>query len=228
MIISFPNKKRLGIIILLVIVLGLASLGIVRFVQMSGEIARLKTTPQEAIQAETTKLVEQVKKLMAVPSDELPTVATVSDVEKLKTNVFFANAQNGDKVLIYTAAKKAIIYRPSTSQIIEVSPISIGTASGMLAQKTLGFVLFNGTNVTGLTKKYDSQLKEKIPSAEVLDRDNAKKKDYEKSLLIDLKGTRAEQVIEFAKLLNLEVSQLPEGETKPEADFLIILGNDKQ
>ena len=64
-------------------------------------------------------------KLLALPSDEKPTVATITDVEKLKEQVFFKNAMNNDKVLIYTKAKKAILYRPSENKIVEVGAVNI-------------------------------------------------------------------------------------------------------
>lgn len=75
---------------------------------------------------ETNKLIADVGKLLVLPEGETPTIATVSDLEKLKSQPFFINAKNGDKVLIYTNAKKAILYDPVAHKIIEVAPINIG------------------------------------------------------------------------------------------------------
>lgn len=80
------------------------------------------------IQKEVTALVTTVGKLISLPSDETPTVATVTDIEKIKDQVFFKNAKVGDKVLIYTNAKKAILYRPSENRIIEVGAVNINQA----------------------------------------------------------------------------------------------------
>lgn len=83
--------------------------------------------PKDAaqVQAEVDSLVTEVSSLIALPSDEKPTVATITDVEKIKTQAFFQNAENGDKVLIYTNAKKAILYRPSAKKVIEVGAVNI-------------------------------------------------------------------------------------------------------
>lgn len=214
-----------------IFVVGAIGYGIVRFVQLSQEVVRLRSSPnaaQEIAKAEVANLVEEVKKLISVPSDEMPTVATVSDSEKLKNNAFFANAMNGDKVLIFTTTKKAILYRPSENKIIEVGPISIGTSSASQTEQTT-FVLYNGTDVTGLTKTYEAQLKGLIPGTKVVDRDNAARRDYTTSLLIDLTGTHAASVYELGKMLGIEVGMLPEGEVKPtDAEYLIILGSDKK
>lgn len=80
---------------------------------------------QAQSQAEVDTLVTEVGKLLALPSDEKPTVATITDVEKLKEQAFFKNAMNNDKVLIYTKAKKAILYRPSEKKIVEVGAVNI-------------------------------------------------------------------------------------------------------
>lgn len=199
--------------------------GIVRYIQLTREVARLKTSPADQAKSEIERLVGEVKKLIAVPADELPTVATVSDPEKLKNNAFFAMAVVGDKVLIYTQAKKAILYRPGENKVIEVAPLSIGSSSATPVTADIRFVLYNGTTKTGLTKTFEIELKAKVRGAVVVDRDNAKKQDYEKSIIVDLTGTKTVQ----ASALGIEVGELPEGETKPSgADFLIILGADKK
>ncbi len=78
-----------------------------------------------AVQAEVDALVAQVGKLISLPDDEKPTVATVTDASKVKDQPFFAKAQNDDKVLIYQKAAKAILYRPSTNMIVEVGAVNI-------------------------------------------------------------------------------------------------------
>jgi len=67
-----------------------------------------------------------VGKLMVLPEGETPTIATVSDPDKLKDQAFFAHAKTGDKVLIYAKAKKAILYSPTDNRIVEVAAIDLG------------------------------------------------------------------------------------------------------
>ena len=40
---------------------------------------------------------------------------------------FFSKAKVGDKVIIYTNARKAILYDPVAGKIVEVAPVNIGT-----------------------------------------------------------------------------------------------------
>ncbi len=77
-------------------------------------------------QAEVKDLVVKVGRLIILPQGEDPTVATVVDPERLKDQAFFANTRKGDKVLIYTTAKKAILYNPESNKIVEVAPVNIG------------------------------------------------------------------------------------------------------
>lgn len=189
--------------------------------------------PAEFAQAETQELVTSVGKLIELPTDETPTVATVSDRERLANQPFFAKAQNGDKVLIYTTARKAVLFRPGANKIIEVAPINLGSESSPSAAATtpaptrVRFVLYNGTSVVGLTKKYEPELLAKVAGAVVVDRDNAKKQDYQTSLLVDLTGQKAEEAKALADSLGISAGLLPAGEATPAADFLIILGEDQ-
>jgi hypothetical protein len=72
---------------------------------------------------EAKSLVRSVSKHMLLP-DEVPTIATVSDMDALKSEVFFQNAREGDKVLMFLNAQKAVLYRPSDDLIIEAGPIT--------------------------------------------------------------------------------------------------------
>lgn len=85
--------------------------------------------PQAVAQEEVATLLAKVGELIVLPDGETPTIATVNEPEKLVDQPFFAKAQKGDKVLIYTNAKKAILYSPSTNKIVEVAPLNIGTPS---------------------------------------------------------------------------------------------------
>lgn len=91
------------------------------------QVRELKLDPQVAAQKEAAKLTERVGKLILLPEEEVPTVATVSDIEALKDQLFFAKAQIGDKVLIYTEAKTAILYSVALDKVINVAPLNIGT-----------------------------------------------------------------------------------------------------
>lgn len=96
------------------------------------EVKRL-SNPQEAAKAQVSDAVASIGKLVDLPSGETPTLATVNDPAKLKGQAFFANSKVGDQVLIYTQAKKAILYRPSTNKIIEIAPVNIGNTTAPAA-----------------------------------------------------------------------------------------------
>lgn len=85
----------------------------------------IKNNPAYITETEIKKLSDIVAKLIKLPADEEPTIATVEDKDKLRDQPFFADTENGDKILIYTKAKKAIIYRPNSNSIINVGPIVI-------------------------------------------------------------------------------------------------------
>ena len=95
----------------------------------------LKNNPSALSKEETQALVDSVGKLVEIPKDETPTVATVLDKEKLKDQSFFQTAENGDKVLIFVNAKKAILYRPSTNKIVEIAPVFSDTTGATSTKK---------------------------------------------------------------------------------------------
>lgn len=74
---------------------------------------------------ETVELTNKIGALIELPTDETPTVATVTDVTKVQDKPFFTKAQNGDKVLLYAKSGKALLYRPATNKLIEVSTLNL-------------------------------------------------------------------------------------------------------
>jgi len=90
---------------------------------------KVKSNPQASSQEEIASIKKKIGNFIELPPSEEPTMATVTDVEKLKNQPFFSKAQNGDKVLIYTNSQKAILYRPSTGKIVDMMSLgAIGTA----------------------------------------------------------------------------------------------------
>lgn len=84
----------------------------------------LRNNPERAMEREVTQLTSEIGRFMELP-DETPTIATVEDVSRLESQPFFDRAENGDKILIYTEARQAIIYRESERKIINVGPIAL-------------------------------------------------------------------------------------------------------
>lgn len=80
---------------------------------------------QAEVQAEADTIVAQVSKLITLPSDESPTIATITNIDQLKDQPFFKNAQNGDRILVYQKNNKAIIYRPGENRIIDVGTVNV-------------------------------------------------------------------------------------------------------
>ncbi|OGY88929.1 MAG: hypothetical protein A2677_02050 [Candidatus Komeilibacteria bacterium RIFCSPHIGHO2_01_FULL_52_14] len=120
------SGTRYPIVVIVLLLLAIGS-GAMAFSYKS-QLQALKANPQKAAQEETRELIARVGKLIVLPSDEEPTIATVADPEKLKDQPFFAKAKAGDRVLIYTNARKAILYDPVSNKIIEVAPVNIGNA----------------------------------------------------------------------------------------------------
>lgn len=81
--------------------------------------------PKKVAEIEAQTVINQVGKLIVLPENETPTVATIKDPEKLKDQLFFAKAKVGDKMLIYTNAKKAILYDPVINKIVEVASLNL-------------------------------------------------------------------------------------------------------
>lgn len=181
---------------------------------------------QKASMDEVKRLTSDVGKFMLLPN-EIPTIGTINDISKLKDQSFFDNAKNGDKILIYTNAKEAILYRPSAHLIIAVAPVNIGgQVPSQASVAKLG--LRNGTDMAGLSYKVEGDIQKAYPGANVVLRDQSKRNDYSATIVIPLSDAANGAASDLAKTLNATVATLPGSETRPTGvDILVIVGKDR-
>lgn len=217
------------LVFLLVVIIGLAF----NTYRLMKQVDALKKDPQIPAKAEIKELVGKLSKLVILPQGEDPVVATVNDKKKLKDQPIFAKAENGDKILIYSKAKKAYIYSPAKNMIIDVVAVNIDSASstptitGVSAENPIKVALYNGTTNLGVTNTLEKRIKDaRMTGVSVVIKETAKKTNYTKTVVVDVNGLFADQASQLATLLNAEVVSLPVGEVAPKADVLVIVGED--
>jgi hypothetical protein len=220
------NSKNIILILAIVLVLGAGGTAYYFYSQYHTAQNKLNN-PNQVAQEETQALIDKMSKIIDLPKADIkggePTLATVLDKSKLKDQAFFASAENGDKVLIYTKAKKAFLYRPSTGKVVNVAPVSIG------AGQQVNIAVVNGTTTADSGSKMSQTVKDKFASATIVSTENAAKSNYTKTVVVDLTGQNADAASTLATAIGGTVAQLPDGETKPtNADLLVIVGSDKK
>lgn len=236
------GKKRITVIGIILLAIAAAGTSVYFFLQYRKSEALLKN-PVEAAKIDNKRMFARIAEFVDLPADEEPTIANVTDKEKLADSPFFARAQTGDRVIFYTQAKRAILYRPSTGKIIEMNVMSDSGSQPEVAGASAGsgqilptptpspakkptVAIYNGTTTPKLANNMEKLLTDKNAYAEVVAKENAAVQDYGKTRIIDLTGTNSQAVRDLSGLITAEISSLPAGEVKPEAEILIITGSD--
>ena len=105
--------------------------------KLQNQVSRLSGSSAVSGAQQVGELTKQIGASFQLPAGETPTLATVSDASKVRSQAFFKDSQNGDKVLLYSKAGEAILYRPSTKKIISVAPVNLnGSGSGASSTTT--------------------------------------------------------------------------------------------
>lgn len=210
---------------------------------------------QDILSANTTSNSQELKDVMGkvsrhimLPESESPTLATVSDVEKLRNQAFFLKAENGDKVLVFTEARKAILYRPRVDKIIEVSPITVDGSTGEQlntslnspsnnptkplptqtpqTSQTLRIEIRNATLQPELTSILRTNLATQAGDVEVTAAGNATK-NLERTTIVAINPSKQSDIQKIALSLGAEyTTELFEVEQGSTADAIIFIGND--
>jgi hypothetical protein len=234
-----PQKKKMSISrstlvlgVLLVVAIGAAGY----FYYQSKHAAQI------ADSKEIEDLTKTIGQFLELPTDETPTLATVTDREKLADQTFFLKAENGDKVLIYSQSGKAILYRPGTKKIVDMTSVNVnqptpeaqteapkpeaGTPTPQAeAPQVATVALYNGGTKVGVTDVAEKQITAGLPGATVTLKEKAVKNDYVGTTVVDVSGKNGEKASSLASLLGGSVGSLPQDEVTPQADIVVIIGN---
>lgn len=199
---------------------------------------------------ELADLTETIGAMLELPTDETPTLATVTDRDKLAEQPFFRKAENGDKVLIYQESGRAILFRPGVKwyqrgKIIDVTAVNVGESVAPSSEPDVlvtapvepdpvpaittpaspTIALYNGSARVGVTNTLETDIVTQFPEAVVTVKEKAVKTDYQGNLVIDLSGNNADLAAQLATSIGGTVTTLPAGEVTPTTDILIIVGN---
>lgn len=80
----------------------------------------------EKIKQENMALIKKVGEHILLPDDEVPSIATITNAEALKIEQpFYRDAKDGNRVIIYMQAKKAIIFDEEKNILVNVGPIFV-------------------------------------------------------------------------------------------------------
>ena len=206
---------------------------------------RITTDTKEEI----VQLVETIGMMMELPNDETPTLATVTDREKLADQPFFQKSENGDKVLIYTNAGRANLYRPSVGKIVDVTAINVQEKNSVAPEENaavespaekdvvsapevvpdgpIKVAFLNGSTKTGVTQVAEDKILAAFPEGvSVVGKEKASRNTYQGIIVADISGKASARASEIATTLGGTMGAFPDEELVPgEADIVIMIGN---
>lgn len=172
-----------------------------------------KMTAEQFSQRENDKTIKAVAKLYSLPKDEQPSIAAIKDKEAVKKQYpFLSQAENDDILLLYKNAQLALLYRPSTKQLVKVGALNIQNSDKI---SVIGKLADRQAAVKTLT---DAKLNS-------VDGGDAKA-SYVGITVVDVTGTNAALAAQVATSLKGQVAPLPSGEEKPaDTAVLVIAGS---
>ena len=247
-----PIKNKLPYIIgvFVLLLFGTISTTIyIQYLETKSELSEFKSDPDVLAFKENNDLIDIVGRHVLIPTNIEPTIATVRDSEKLKQQPFFANVENGDKVIIFPTLERAIVYRPAIDKIIEAAPVNItdleqtvnnnqeaaensqvlGDSSITEAEQVIPakIVVLNGTRIPGLAAKTAELIEEYFDKneIEIIEVTNAEEA-YDESTIYS-RTVNEELLSKILEFIGGKVSNdLPEIEKDYSTDITIIVGKD--
>jgi|TARA_B100002003_G_C14052737_1_gene506939 hypothetical protein len=94
---------------------------------LSVRLEQLQTGNTQQNREAADRIIREVRKLIVIPEDVEPTVATIIDVETLRErNPFYSKAENGNHLVV--TAERAILYDSEKKIILDVVPVQVQQA----------------------------------------------------------------------------------------------------
>jgi len=161
------------------------------------------------------EIITKVGEHIVLSAEEVPVVARLEDADSLKQEqAFFKNAQNGDFLLIYS--DRGIIYSPDKDILINVGPTQSPQIQGSSVE------VRNGSLTSGAAQELGNQINQQAAYT-VIGVGNAANFNYEKTVLVNLGEGDVSDLEESLGVT--AVSEMPEGEVMPQAEVVVIIGN---
>jgi hypothetical protein len=195
-------------------------------------------------------IIDKIGRLITLPQEENPVIATVDDPETLSTSQpFFKDVRKDDTLLIYE--EQAIIYRGATDSIINTGHVTRSTdgtgsietivsnvdgeaieGDGEIIEKDvelepivdpgkgISVEIRNGTAINGLAGKTRTELE--TDAYTVTSVGNASRNTYGTTLIISRSVKDAKDLEK--RFTTVAITELPDNEEDTDADILLILG----
>ena len=84
---------------------------------------------EHTAQPSSAQLLSELSSVMIVPKEQ-PQIATVTNAASLKAQQpFYVDVENGDVLFLFPQTGKAVLFRPSTRQIVNAGPVNMQSPS---------------------------------------------------------------------------------------------------
>ena len=165
-----------------------------------------------------------VSKLMILPNNEEPTLASVQDKSKLTDEFLRSKTENGDKVLVYTDSHLVIVYRPSIQKIAAVGVANVDPAYPESKGTTI--IVKDGSNNPAKTKQILDTIRSEYPDSKVTDGGKTNKQDFQDTIVIDNSNNKDYLVEALTVKLPGKRGIVPLSEPRTDSDIEVIVGVD--
>jgi hypothetical protein len=197
------------------------SLILIIVITVTWQLAANHGTPE---QKELSKVKSEVGRLIILPTNENPTLATVEDNTKLSDPFLKSKAKNGDKVLIYVKNHTVIIYRPGAHKIAAVGSVSSDPA--LPEAKGASITVLDGADDPAKTQTIIAKIRAAYPDLKVTDGGMSNRHDFPTTIVLDNTNQKDNLVDALANITSGKRGVVPLSEGKASTDLEIIIGKD--